>query len=238
METKMSPQALSRIGGALYLAIIVLGLFEEMFVRSRLIVSGDVSATAANLRSLESLWRLGIASECVLLICAIALTLIFFVLLRPVSRDLALLAVFFNLVSLAVEASNALNLIAALFPLGNAGYLAAFQPEQLYAMATLSIRSFEHGFGLALIFFGCECLVVGYLIFRSGFLPKAIGVLMQIAGLSYLINSFALLVAPKLADQLFPAILVPAFIGEASLCLWLLLKGVNVEKWKTRAAAH
>ncbi len=105
-------------------------------------------------------------------------------------------------------------------------------------MATLSIRSFEHGFGLALIFFGCECLVVGYLIFRSGFLPKAIGVLMQIAGLSYLINSFALVLAPNLADQLFPAILVPAFIGEASLCLWLLLKGVNVEKWKARAAAH
>src|SRR5205814_1011991 len=136
--------------------------------------------------------------------------------------DLALLAVFFNLVSMAVEASNALNLIAALFPLGNAAYLTAFPPDQLYTMATLSIRSFEYGFGLALIFFGCDCLILGYLIFKSDYLPKAIGVLMQIAGLSYLINSFALLLAPRLADQLFPAILVPAFIGEASFCLWLL----------------
>jgi len=232
METKGSPRVLARIGGALYLIIIVLGLFEEMAVRSRIIVPGNVSATAANLRSLEPLWRLGIASECVLLICAIALTLIFFVLLRPVSRDLALLAVFFNLVSLAVEAANALNLVAALFPLGNAAYLTAFRPEQLYAMATLSIRSFEHGFGLALIFFGCECLVLGYLIAKSGFLPKAVGFLMGIAGLSYLINSFALILEPRIADQLFPAILVPAFIGEASLCLWLLVKGVHVEKWR------
>jgi hypothetical protein len=231
----LSPRALSRIGGILYLIIIVLGLFEEMFVRSRLIVPGDASATAANIRSFESLWRLGIASELVLLVCAVSLTVIFFILLRPVSRDVALLAVFFNLVSLAVEASNALNLIAALFPLGDAGYLASFQPEQLYALATLSIQSFEYGFGLALIFFGCDCLILGYLIFRSGFLPKAVGVLMQVAGLSYLINSFALLVAPKLADQMFPAILVPAFIGEASLCLWLLVKGVNVEKWRARA---
>src|SRR5260370_651204 len=96
-----SPRALARIGGLLYLVIIVLGLFEEAFVRNRIVVPGNAAATAANLRSLESLWRLGIAAESVLLICAIALTLIFYVLLRPVSRDLALLAVFFNLVSIA-----------------------------------------------------------------------------------------------------------------------------------------
>jgi len=233
-NVKTSPQLYARIGGVLYLIIIVLGIFGEAFVRDRLIVSGDAAATAANLRSMESLWRLGIATELFLLICAIALALIFFVLLRPVSRDLALLAVFFNLISVAVEAVAALDLVAALFPLGNAGYLKAFPPEQLYAMASLAIKSHSYGFGVALIFFGCVCLVLGYLIFRSGYLPKALGVLMQIAGLSYLTNSFALLLAPNFANRIFPAILVPAFVGEASLCLWLIVKGVNVEKWNRR----
>jgi hypothetical protein len=237
-RVEASPRVLSRIGGLLYLIIIVVGLFDEAFVRNRIIVSGDAAATAANIRSLESLWRFGIAAEFFLLICAIALTLIFFVLLRPVSRDLALLAVFFNLVSLAVEAAVQLYLLGALFPLGKAEYLRAFEPEQLYALASLSVRSHGFGFGVALIFFGCVCLIDGYLIFRSGYLPKAVGVLMQIAGLSYLTNSFALILAPDFASRIFPAILVPAFVGEASLCLWLLVKGVNVEKWKARAGAQ
>ena len=231
-EVEASPRALSRIGGALYLIIIVIGIFGEAFVRGRLIVSGDAAATAANIRPMESLWRFGIAAELFLLICAVALALIFFVLLRPVSRDLALLAAFFNLVSISLEAAYSLHLLAALFPLGNASYLEAFKPEQLDAMATLSVRSHGYGFGISLIFFGCFCLVIGYLIFRSSYLPKAIGVLMQIAGLSYLINSFALVLSPDFANRLYPAILIPAFIGEASLCLWLLVKGVNVDRWK------
>ena len=235
-RVEASPQVLARIGGVLYLIIIVLGLFGEAFVRDRIIVSGDATATAANIRSLESLWRFGIAGEFLLLICATVLTLILFALLRPVHRDLALLTVFFNLVTIAVEAVAALNLVAALFPLGNAGYLRAFEPEQLHAMASLAVKSHSYGFGVALIFFGCECLVLGYLIFRSGYLPKTIGVLMQIAGLCYLANSFALLLAPRLASLMFPAILMPALVGEASLCLWLLFKGVNAEAWRRRAA--
>ena len=232
-----SPQLYARIGGVLYLIIIVVGLFDEAFVRNRIIVSGDATATAANIRSLESLWRFGIAAEFFLLICAVALTLIFFVLLRPVSRDLALLAVFFNLVSVAVEAAVQLYLLGALFPLGKAEYLRAFEPEQLYALASLSVKSHSYGFGVALIFFGCVCLILGYLIFKSGFLPKALGVLMQIAGLSYLTDSFALILAPTFANRIFPAVLVPAFVGEASLCLWLLVKGVNVQRWKEQASA-
>jgi hypothetical protein len=230
-RVEASPQVLSRIGGLLYLIIIVVGIFGEAFVRDRLIVSGDATATAANIRSMEALWRFHIAAELFLLVCAVALLLILFVLLRPVSRDLALLAAFFNLVSIGIEAAVAMYLLAALFPLGNAEYLKAFAPEQLYAMASLSLKSHSYGFGVSLIFFGCFCLVIGYLIFRSGYLPKAVGVLMQIAGLSYLTNSFALILAPAVANRLFPAILLPAFVGEASLCLWLLVKGVNVEKW-------
>lgn len=233
-----SPQLYARIGGVLYLIIIVLGLFGEAYVRDKLIVSGDAAATAANIRSMESLWRFHIAAELFLLICAVALLLILYVLLRPVSRDLALLAAFFNLVSIGLEAAITLYLLVALFPLGNAEYLRAFQPEQLYALAYLSLRSHGPGFGVSLIFFGCFCLVIGYLIFTSRFLPKALGVLMQIAGLCYLTNSFALILAPSIANRIFPAILVPAFIGEASLCLWLLVKGVNEPQWKERGSTE
>ena len=234
---EQSPQLYARIGGALYLTIIVIGLFGEAFVRDRLIVSGNAAATAANVMSHESLWRFHIAAEIFLLICAVALLLILFVLLRPVSRDLALLAVFFNLVSIGIEAATTMYLLEALFPLGNAGYLKAFTPEQLYAMASLSLKSHGYGFGVSLLFFGCFCVIVGYLIFRSGYLPKTIGVLMQIAGVCYLTNSFALILSPAVANRLFPAILVPAFIGEVSLCLWLLVKGVNVQRWKEQASA-
>ena len=231
-----SPKLCARIGGALYLIIIVIGLFGEAFVRDRLIVSGDAAATAANIMSHESLWRFHIAAELFLLICAVALLLILYALLRPVSRDLALLAVFINLVSIGIEAATTMYLLQALFPLGNAGYLKAFTREQLYAMASLSLKSHGYGFSVSLLFFGCFCLIVGYLIFRSGYLPKTIGVLMQIAGLSYLTNSFALILAPAFANRLFPAILLPAFVGEASLCLWLLVKGVNVPKWQKQVS--
>jgi uncharacterized protein DUF4386 len=231
------PQLYARVGGVLYLIIIVAGLFGEAFVRNQLIVSGDAAATAERVTSSELLWRLGIAGNIFHLACAVALTLIFYMLLRPVSRDLALLAVFFDLVSIVLEAGSKLYLLAALFPLGNAHYLEAFEPEQLQALAYLSIKSHGYGFGISLVFFGCACLVLGYLISRSGFLPKVLGVLLQIAGLSYLTNSFALVLAPTFADRLFPAILVPAFIGEASLCLWLIAKGVNVAEWRRRTGA-
>jgi hypothetical protein len=234
MSREVSPQALSRIGGVLYLIIIAIGVFGELIVRGRIVVSGDAAATAANIRSMESLWRFGVAAEYVLLICGISLVPIFLILLRPVSRDLAWLAVFFNLVSLAVEAAAALNLVAALFPLGSAEYLRAFEPEQLNALARLSIRSHGHGFSAALIFFGCFCLVVGFLIFRSKYFPKALGVLMGIAGASYLTHSFALILAPTFAARIFSAIFIPAFVGETSLALWLLVKGVNLEKWKAQ----
>jgi Domain of unknown function (DUF4386) len=230
-----SPQLYARVGGVLYLIIIVIGLFGEAFVRDRLIVAGDAAATAANITSHESLWRFHIAAELFLLICAVVLLLIFFALLRPVSRNLILLAVFFNLVAIIIEAATTMRLVEALFPLGNAGYLKAFTPEQLYALASLSLKSHGYGFGVSLLFFGCFCVIVGYLIFRSGYLPKTIGILMQVAGVCYLTNSFALILSPAVANRLFPAILVPVFIGEVSLCLWLLVKGVNVERWSAES---
>jgi len=232
-----SPQLYARIGGALYLIIIVIGLFGEAFVRDKLIVSGDAAATAKNIMASESLWRFHVAAELFLLICAIVLLMILFVLLKPVSRELTLLALFFNLVSIGLEAATTMYLVVALFPLGNAAYLKAFSPEQLYAMATLSLKAHGYGFGVSLLFFGCFCVVIGRVIYKSGFLPKVIGALMQIAGLCYLTDSFALILSPAFANRLFPAILLPAFVGEASLCLWLLTKGVSVQRWKEQARA-
>lgn len=236
MPASLGPRALARIGGALYLIIIVIGLFGEVGVRGRIVVSGDAVATAAHLGTMESLWRAGIAAEILLLLCATALTVIFYVLLRPVSRPLALAATCFNVVSIAIEAVSALRLLETLFPLANTPYLGAFTAEQRDALAYLAIRSHGFGFAIALIFFGCVCPLLGILIHRSGFLPRPIGVLMMIAGASYVVDGFALILAPRFADALFPWILLPALIGEGSLCLWLLIMGIDTARWNARAA--
>ena len=222
---------LARIGGALYVTIIVLGFCEAALIREPIVISGNAAATAANLMSMQSLWRLGIAADLVVLSCSIALAMILYRLLRPVSSLLAGIAIFFNLVSLTVEAVADLLLVAATLPLGHLPYLGAFTPDQRAAMSSLAIREYEYGFGVALIFFGFECVILGYLIYRSGYLPKAVGVGMYAAGTSYLINSFSLIVAPALATLLFPAILLPALVGESSLALWLLIKGVDEKRF-------
>ena len=229
-----SPQVYARVGGWLYLYIIVVGTLAEIFVRGKLIVSGDPAATANHIIASESLWRVSAAGELTWLVCAIAVTVILYVLLRPVSNSLALLATFFNLVSIAVESVSTVCLFAALFLLGDASYLKVFEPNQLHTLAYLSLKLYDYGFGVCLVFFGCCLFLYGYLIFKSGYFPKTIGVLVILAALSYLINSFVLFLAPALADTIFP-ILVLAFIGETSLCLWLIVKGVNVPKWQEKA---
>jgi hypothetical protein len=228
------PQRYARIGGALYLAIIVLGAFAEGFVANRLVVSGDAAATAHNILASPGLWQLSVAGDLIVVLCAVPLLWIEYLLLKPVSKQWVLLAVLFNLVSLAVEAMSKLFLIVVVPTLGSTDFLKAFEPQQLQVLANLALRSHDVAFNLALIFFGFTCLVNGYLIFRSGYLPKFVGVLMQIAGLSYLTACFAALFAPAFADLITPAILLPPLIGESSFCLWLLFKGVNVAKWKER----
>jgi len=235
-NTETSPQVYARTGGVLYLIIIVIGFCSEFLVRDKLVVSGDVTATANNIMASESLWRISIAGDLILLVCAVALTLVFYVLLRPVNKNLALLAVFFNIVEVPIEAVSKLCLLAALFLSGNADYLKAFQPHQLHALVKISLKLHDYGFGIGLVFFGFACLLYGYLLFRSGYFPRTLGVLMALAGLSYLTNSFTLVLAPAYAERTFP-ILVLALIGELSLCLWLIVKGVNVQRWKEQAGA-
>ena len=231
------PQRYARSGGALYLGIIVFGAFAEGFVANKLVVSGNAAATAANILGSPGLWRMSVAADLLVVLFAVPLLWIEYLLLRPVSKQLVLLAVLFNLVSLAVEAISKLFLLVVMPTLGSADYLRAFDPQQLQVLANLALSSHDIAFNIALIFFGFTCLVNGYLIFRSEYLPKFVGVLMQIAGASYLTACFAALFAPAFADMITPFILLPPLIGESSFCLWLLLKGVNVAKWRERVSA-
>jgi uncharacterized protein DUF4386 len=235
LPAPVSPRTLARIGGALYVFIILVGVFGELFVRGGLIVSGDATATAANIAAHEGLWRLGIAGDLAMHIADLPLLLIVYLLVRPVSSSLALLVVLFDAVQTAVLVATKLQLMLPLFLGADAGYLSAFDPQQLHALAYLALRMDSHGFGFGLIDFGCGCLVLGYLLRRSGYFPKLIGIGMQIAGACYLANSFALILAPRLAGALFPAILLPPFVAETSFALWLLLRGVDDARWNAAA---
>lgn len=236
MET--SPQAYARFGGLLYLVIIVAGALGELFIRGTLVVPGDAAATAHNILASESLWRLGIVGDLTMHVCDVFVMWALYMLLRPVSRSLALLNLLLNLIQTAVLVANKSTLFVPLFLLGYAPYLKAFDSAQLQAWSYTAIKMHDYGFGVGLIFFGFVCLVEGYLIRRSRYLPWLIGALMQIAGACYLINSVALLLAPDFEARLFPAILMPCLFAELSLALWLLIKGVNIDEWNSRASEN
>ncbi len=226
----VSPQTYARLGGLLYLLIIALGIFGEVVVRAKLIVPGDSLATAHRILASEFLFRCGLAGDVVMHLCDLPLMVILYVLLRPVSRDLSLLAAIFSFLQTAVLVANKINLVAVLLVLR----LHTFTPDQRADLASLSLNLHEHGFGIGLIFFGVSCLLLGYLLFRSGYFPRTLGVLQAIAGICYLINSFALLLFPTFAEKLVPTILLPAFLGELLTALWLLIMGVNAQKWNDR----
>lgn len=236
-STEASPQTYARVGGVLYLFIIVAALFGEAFVRGRLIVSHDPAATAGNILGSETLFRVGLAGEMLTCGCDIALALILYVLLRPVSRNLALLGAFFRLVFVAVYSVAKLFEIAALAALGGAGDLKAFTPQQSHDLAYVFLRVHDLGYGASLLFFGFCCVVFGGLIRRSGYLPRLLGILLEVAGVGYVVFSLAQMVAPGFAGRyLFPWALLPGFVAELGLSLWLTVKGVDVTKWQARAA--
>lgn len=234
--TETSPQSYARIGGLLYLVIIIAGALGELFIRGTLVVPGNAAATTSHILATPSLWRVGIAGDLVMHVCDVFVMWALYVLLRPVNRNLALLTLLLNLIQTAVLVANKVTLLVPLLLLGDADYLKAFDPAQLQAWSYVAIKLHDYGFGIGLIFFGFVCLVEGYLIRQSRYLPKQIGALMQLAGACYLVNSFALLLAPAFEGKIFPAILMPCLIAELSLALWLLVKGVNLAEWKKRAS--
>ena len=234
--SEFSPKLYARIGGVLYLYIILAGIFVELFVRGKLVVSGDAAATASNIMAHEARWRVAFSAEVLWLVCAVALTMIFYVLMRVVNRNIALMGAFFALMSIAIEGMSTLFHFAPLLILGGGSYLKVFDARQLQALALLSVSWFERGFGISLVFFGFEELCRGYLMFRSGFFPKFLGALVIISGVSYLINSFALFLSPTLAEKIFPIFVVSAGVPEMILTVWLIVVGLNESKWRRKAA--
>lgn len=216
----------ARAAGAIYLAIIGLGLFGEVFVRGSLVAGGDVATTASNILGSQLLWRIGIATDLVMHVLDVPLIVFFYLLLKPVSYPLALLATAFNVVQTCVLAINKLALVAALSALNSSAFAAGQVDSHAFALLAVDLHS--HGFGLGLVFFGLACLVRGYLILQSGYVPRVLGALLGLAGISYLVNSFALLLSPPLASWLFPAVLLPAFVAELALGLWLLFADERV----------
>ena len=228
-----SPQFYARIAGLLFLISLLAGGFGEFFVPSELIVSADAAATANNIMASESLFRMGFASYLVEAVCDVALALVLYVLLRPVRRDLALLAAFFRLVSTATFAVAQLFYFAALLILGGADYLQTFSPDQLNTLALLSLKLCGYGGGIFMVFYGVASIVFGYLIFQSGYLPKVLGVLLALGGLGFVIRNFTLVLAPAYASSV---LLLPMVLSGLSLCLWLLVRGVDVPKWEEKSA--
>jgi hypothetical protein len=158
-------------------------------------------------------------------------------LFKVVNRRLALLDACFILVATAIEAGGLLNQFAPLVLLGGGPYASALPAAQLQALAYMPGALSSIDYSIHTLFFGFDIIVFAYLVLRLTFLPRAIGVLLAIDGLAYLVYSFAYLLAPGFAAHLVPWIQFPALIGEGSLCLWLLVVGVNVERWKEWAGA-
>ncbi|HYG81022.1 MAG TPA: DUF4386 domain-containing protein [Pyrinomonadaceae bacterium] len=234
--TTATPGLKARTAGVFYLLTIITGLFAELFVRGAVFVRGDPAATAANILAHERFYRSGLAADLVMIVCYIIVTLLFYVLFKPAGRSLSLLAAFFSLVGLAVLAVNALNHLAPVLLLGDAQLRGAFETTQLQAMALASLKMHGRGYLISGVFFGSYMLLLGHLIFRSGFLPRILGALMAAGGLGFLTNSFASLLAPALAARL-PDIGMLGGIAELALSLWLIVMGVNAPKWEERASA-
>lgn len=233
-----APRAYARIAGLLYLVVIVTGLFSQMFVQQALVAPGDAAATLRNIAAQPQLWALGNGAAIVLAVVATLQLWLEYLLVRPVSRQGALLFLVINLVSIGVESVSKVFLyVVGMVADGRAlfGSLPAGGPETAVA---LSLAVHHTAFHLALIFFGIACLVLGQLIVRSRFLPSLIGRLMQAAGIAYLIACAAVMFFRPLAEITTPAILIVPLVGEGSLCLWLLIRGVDPGRWHAQLAAQ
>lgn len=227
-----APKPIARLGGVLYLTIIAIGIFGEAVVRGGLIVYGNMSATANNIQQSMSLWRFSVALELVLVLCATGLAYIFYTLLKRVDKKLATVALVFNIVAIAIEACNRFNLFSVLILLADERYLNMLGEQQLYAQVQFALDSYTYGFGASLAVFGIVCMMLGRLVYTSQFLPKFVGVLLVIAGICYISNTFVLLLSPGLSAMLFPWVLIPCFVAELTFALWLLVRGVDFDKWQ------
>jgi hypothetical protein len=234
-DADASPRRLARIAGALYLINIVGGAFAIGIVQTMLLTP-DPAATAHNIQTHELLYRAGLAAHIVVTVTNVPLALIFYELFKVVNRRLALLDAFFVLVATAIEAASLVNQFAPLVLLDSDTYANAVPAAQLQALASLPGALSDASYDIYTVFFGLDILCLAYLVLRSRFLPRAIGILLAIDGLAYLIYSFAQVLTPGFAAGLVPWIQLPAPLGEGALSLWLLLRGVNSQRWTSTSS--
>jgi len=228
-----SPQVYAKIAALLYLVVIIAGIVAQLGISGKIVVEGDAAATAANILIHRDLFQLGFTIYLIEMACQIAQMTLFYLLLKPVSRNVALLALVFSLVGCTIKTLSRLFYVAPLLLLGNSHYLSAFRVEQLQALALLLLDVNDQAAGIALTFFGFSTFLNGYLIFRSAFLPRILGVLSMMGGLGW--STF---LYPPLGNQLFIYVLLIGLLGSGSLILWLLLKGVNVPRWREQSGRN
>jgi len=215
---------ISRLAGALYLIVVVTGLFSLIYVPSQIAVSGDSSATLNNIVAHSSLFRAGIAAFLIKQVAFLLLPLALFRLLRPVHQSIAALMVALAVVSVPIALVSLINRLDALDILIGS-YSQTHTPAQLQSQALLSLNAYGNGLVVTTLFWGLWLLPFGYLVIRSGFLPKTLGVFLVLGGLGYVAQVFWQILVP---DTGFPDFLLfPAAVGEIGICVWLLVVGVR-----------
>jgi hypothetical protein len=230
-----SIQKTARFAGFLYLLIAICGGFSFGYMRTTLMVPGDAAATVGNLVASEGLFRLGIVADAIVFLSEIVLIALLYVLLKPVSKTITLAAVYARLAMVVMQGMNLLNYFFVLLLLSGAAYLTVFTPEQLHTLVLLFFNAYEY---VALIwgaFFGLHTLLLGYLVYKSGYFPRILGVLMVLASFGYLLDSFGNFLFPQYDELYALLVVVLAILGELPFALWLLIKGVNSEQWEKRA---
>jgi len=227
-----SPGFKARIAGLFYLLTILAGIFAQGFVSERLVVPGNAGATATNILTHKTLFELGFTVYLIEMACQIAVTALFYDLLKPAGKNVSLIAAFLGLAGCIIKTISRLFYVAPLLILGGARYLSVFSPEQLQALALLFLKVNDHGAGIALAFFGFYALLTGYLIIRSTFLARILGVLSLFGGLGWLAFLY-----PPLGYRLFLYLAAFGILGASALILWLLVFGVNEQRWRDQASA-
>src|SRR4051812_23103482 len=229
---EMTPRTKGRFTGAIYLLYVIAGVYAQAFVSDRLVMMHDAATTAANILAHQSTYRLGFTVYLIEMAGQIATVVLFYQLLKPVSRTGAMLAAAFELTGCGIKIFSRLFYFAPLLVLGTgAPYLGVFSKEQLDAIALLLLRINDYGAAIALAFFGFSTLLQGWLVYRSGFLPRWLGVIGMISGLGWLT-----FLSPPLGMRIFMYLAVFALVGVLAMTVWLLTVGVDEARWRERAA--
>ncbi|MES2176894.1 MAG: DUF4386 domain-containing protein [Gemmatimonadota bacterium] len=215
----------ARAAGVAMLLSVIFGALGEMYIPGLFIVRGDAAATAARILADPTLYRLGFAAYYVEGLCDVALCLLFYVLLKPVDQNLALLSAFFGIVSMVMYAVAESCYYAALVILRDPAGLTAFTADQRSALALLSLRLFSTIAGLFLATYGIASMIRGYLMMRSGYFPRAVGALLVLGGAGFVLRTATILVAPSFSSGFM---LLPMAVAGIPLTLWLLVRGVKV----------